>query len=195
MTAQISDQVLYRDQTFILTGVKGTELFVPGRHGLNPVAQSTACLRGFFCGYRVTEEGLFLQRLHVGVHPDDKPAVRDGHGTPLFGNAPRYDPTYDECAVYDPRHAPVPFTGSLLIATDFIRELAVHMGFAPAWKFREVHELTFEAGRLTSAQDHSKAMAHTREQRIVGRRLTPGASASREEIEAWIESTFRLDYE
>ncbi|NVJ21911.1 hypothetical protein HUW62_11840 [Myxococcus sp. AM011] len=194
MTAQITDTVLYREQTFSLTGVKGTELFIPGRHGLKPVAQSTACLRGFFCGYRVTEEGLFLERLHVGVHPDDTQTVRDGQGAPLFGDAPRYDPTNDECAVYEPTRARVPFTGSLLIGTDFIRELAVHMGFAPAWKLREVHELTFEEGHLTSARDHSKAMAHTRDQRL-GHPLSPGSSASPQEIEAWIESTFQQDYE
>ncbi|MFY2561161.1 hypothetical protein ACN469_26400 [Corallococcus terminator] len=194
MTAQISDTVLYRDQTFNLAGVKGTELFVPNQHGLKPVGMSTACWRGFFCIYRVSEERLFLERLHIGVHPDDQPSVRDGKGAPLFGNAPRYDPAYDECAVYEPRHARVTFTGNLLIGTGFIRELAVHMGFAPAWKFREVHELTFDAGHLTSAQDHSKAIAHTREQHL-GRPLTPGPSASHQEIEAWIESTFRLDHE
>lgn len=194
MTAQISDTVLYRDRTFDLAGVKGTALFSPAQHGLKPVSVSTACWHGFICGYRVTDEGLFLERLRVGVHPDDQPSVREGKGTRLFGDAPRYDPAFDECAVYEPHQARVPFTGSLLIATDFIRELGVHMGFAPAWKFREVHELTFDAGHLTSARDHSKAMAHTREQRL-GRPLTPGPSASHQEIEAWIESTFRLDHE
>ena len=45
------------------------------------------------------------------------------------------------------------------LADGFIQNLYVHMGFHPAWKYREVHELLFEDGRLLHAQDRSAAMA------------------------------------
>ncbi len=62
---------------------------------------------------------------------------------PLFNN------------VYDNLNLPLPFSGGFLIARDFIRELYVHMGFHPAWKFREVWELLFDNGILKESQDVS----------------------------------------
>ncbi len=40
--------------------------------------------------------------------------------------------------------APISFTGGLPIAADFIQELYVHLGFHPAWKFREVHGIILD---------------------------------------------------
>ena len=68
----------------------------------------------------------------------------------LFGARP--EPVEGRIRLFDVvykglRH-PVPFTGGLLLTRDFIEELYVHMGFHPAWKYREVHELIFRAGEL-----------------------------------------------
>ncbi|MGH2607253.1 MAG: hypothetical protein ACRDG5_11745 [Anaerolineales bacterium] len=66
-------------------------------------------------------------------------------------------------ARYEGLNHPLPFTGGVLAGKDFIRKLYVHMGFHPAWKFATVHELRFEAGRLTGRADRSEAMARQRE--------------------------------
>lgn len=70
----------------------------------------------------------------------------------------------------------------MLLGRGFIRELYVHMGFDPAWKYEEVHELLFREGALTEAADRSAGMAALRE-KMRGDPLKPGTRASRGEIE------------
>jgi hypothetical protein len=194
VTAQISDRILYRDRDFALAGVQGTGLFVPQEHGLTPQGTSTACWRGFVCTYRVANGVLTLEALHMGMPTEEVQAVQEGRGPPLFGQLPRYvEESYDGPVVYSGLRGPVPFSGGLLLAHGFIRELYVHMGFHPAWKYQEVHELIFESGRLVEERDCSEAMARVRE-RLAEQPLSPDASASKEEFSKWIEKTFRLDY-
>jgi hypothetical protein len=93
---------------------------------------------------------------------------------------------------FEPLTLPVPFTGGLLVGRDFIRELYVHMGHHPAWKCKQVVELTFVDGRLESMQRRSEAMAELREQLKHGD--SPRRGAEKEEVTAWIESTFSRRY-
>jgi hypothetical protein len=65
------------------------------------------------------------------------------------------------------------------------------MGFHPAWKYREVHELVFEKGKLLSATDRSDEMAEFRrgmQERGIGRDPDP------DQIEQWIERCFDRKY-
>ena len=87
----------------------------------------------------------------------------------------------------------VPFTGGLLLGDDFIQEMYVHMGFHPAYKFRVVHELVFDAGQLTGEYDRSDQMAEFRDM-LSSRSLKPDSQAPRAEVEAWIKRCFSLEY-
>lgn len=87
----------------------------------------------------------------------------------------------------------VPFTGGLLLGDGFIREMYDHMGFHLAYKFREVHELVFNGGRLTEEHDRSTQMAEFREM-LSACSLKPDSGATRDEIEAWIKQCFSLEY-
>lgn len=194
MTAQLSDTLRYRNHDFSLAGVKGSGLFDPRQHGLEPRMKSTDCRRGFICTYDVSEGRLFLETLCIGLDAAEEQEVMAGGGKPLFGKRPGYgDPRHDG-VLYEDLHAPVPYSGGLLVADGFIRELYVHMGFHPAWKYLEVHELLFHEGRLVESFDCSEAMARVRE-RMSESPLKPGTSASQSEIEQWIEKSFRLDYD
>jgi hypothetical protein len=84
------------------------------------------------------------------------------------------------------------YTGSLLLGHDFIRELYVHMGFHPAWKYREIHELVFDKGRLVNAADRSTEMAMLRDS-LSGTKDAPG-SIMNEDVAAWVERCFSLKY-
>jgi hypothetical protein len=88
----------------------------------------------------------------------------------------------------------VPFSGGLLLADDFIDELYVHMGFHPAWKYREVHELVFLDGDLVLEADRSEQIAEFR-QEIRDRPLEPGSGSEREDIRRWIERCFSQEYQ
>lgn len=194
MTAQISDEVRYRRRVFRLAGVSGSGLFTPREHGLEPVATSSACWRGFVCRYWVSSETLTLRQLWLGLAPEQLESAKAGQGPALFGARPRYAPSSPRGPiVYSRLTARTPFTGGLLLADRFVHGLYVHMGFPPAWKFEEVHELIFEEGRLLKEVDCSAAMARVRE--LLARQpLRPGYSAPAEEVAGWIAKTFSLDY-
>jgi hypothetical protein len=186
MTAQIADQVEYRRLDHAIAGHNGTDLFEPADHGLKPVGSCTACWRGFVCCYRVADGALLLDKLCVSQRT---PAPE------LFGIAPKKPesrPSFFD-VVYERLAHPVPYTGGLLLGRDFIQELYVHMGFHPAWKFREVHELIFEKGMLTQASDRSQEIAGFRAE-VSERALEPGHGASRREIERWVARCFSQQY-
>lgn len=64
--------------------------------------------------------------------------------------------------IYDEIGLEIDFTGRILIAQDFIRELYVHAGFHPAWKFETVLELIFWKGRLLVTHDVSGRISSLR---------------------------------
>ncbi|WP_342380073.1 hypothetical protein NVS55_10940 [Myxococcus stipitatus] len=156
MTAQISDGLIFQERPFAIAFADGEGLFNPKQHGLSPQMISTACHRGYSCTYEVIAESLCLQRLHIGL------PQQQVEGPTLFEQRPIYSEKA-RSFVYRGLAAPIPFTGGLLIAADFIPELYIHGGFQQVWKYREVHELLFESGRLVQARDCSSEMAHVRE--------------------------------
>ncbi len=148
MTAQQSDTIVWRRREYALAEADGEPLFDPADHGLEVRMISTACWRGFICRYEVDDGELVLRALTVGM--DEPPAE-------LFGA------TWDDQVLgYAPIRVAVPFTGRMLVADGFIPKLYVHMGFHPAWKYTEVHELAFASGRLTGHHDRSTDMAEIR---------------------------------
>ncbi|HEX3757451.1 MAG TPA: hypothetical protein VHW23_02050 [Kofleriaceae bacterium] len=203
MTAQISDTIQYaglptyrddaRPEEWTIAGVAGTGLFDPAAHQLKVVAQSTGCWRGYHCGYRVRDGQLQLVRVTCGLAGKDVERLGMGAGPRLFGAPLR--PRFHTTQAFDPNtgrlgpeeltpagdylvdglSAAVDFTGGLLLGGDFIRELYVHMGFQPAYKYKRVVELTFEHGGLQAARDHSEAIARYRDQlgEVAGQPVVP----------------------
>ena len=186
MTAQFSDPVKYRGQSYSIAGKNGPGLFDPTEHGMKPVGRCSACWRGFVCTYSVEGQRLLLDRLAICL---------DGPAPILFGVQPKPEegdlPLFD--AVYEELRHPVPYTGGLLLARDFIQELYVHMGFHPAWKYREVHELVFREGELGQQTDRSEEIAEFRRE-IANRPLEPGHGARGPEIARWVEKCFTQEY-
>jgi len=152
--------VWYRNKEFVIAGVNGSGLFQPEDHGLRPAATSSANWRGYVCSYRVKEDFLHLEELTIGLGAGEE----SQHPSPpaLFGIEASVRPDGHE-ADYRFGSAPIAFSGGLLLGKGFIDDLYVHMGFHPAWKFRQVVELMFEEGRLTAAHDHSQRIAEIRD--------------------------------
>lgn len=209
MTAQISDTFCYRGKPYALAGIHGSGLFDPEQHQIKPVMISTACWRGYYCTYEVEDGGLFLTQVHLGLGEEDAATAAKGEGPRLFGKIPSRYTEYGhrqdlrsgkvtaswESWDYKVEgiREPVGFSGGLLLGDDFIREMYVHMGFHPAYKFRVVHELVFDSGRLVEEHDRSAQMSEFREM-LSARSLEPGQEASRAEIERWIKRCFSLEY-
>jgi hypothetical protein len=209
MTAQISDQVVYHGKPHSLAGINGSGLFDPSEHGIRPVMISTACWRGYHCTYEVADGSLLLTAVNIGLGEEDASAAERGEGPRLFGKVPHRYTIHGECMDLstgemqtswrssdfrcDGLRELVPFTGGLLLGDGFLPELYVHMGFHPAWKFREVHELLFERGKVIQEADRSAEMAEFREM-LAGRPLEPGDPEDREGIERWVERCFSREY-
>lgn len=186
MTAQFSDPVKYKGKSYNLAGENGSGLFDPAVHGLKPVGRCSACWRGFVCTYAVEGRRLLLDSLAICLN---EPAPT------LFGLSPKPDEgdfqLFD--AVYEKLEHPLPYTGGLLLADGFIEELYVHMGFHPAWKYREVHELIFRDGELVQETDRSEQIAAFRRE-LGNHPLEPGPGAKRADIMRWIEQCFSQEY-
>lgn len=191
MTAQISDRVIYNNHTFSIAGVNGEGLFDPKDYEIKVEFLSSACWRGFHCTYEIADKSLRLQDVYIGLTYLDEKRIQLGKGIKLFGKVPT---CYKESDYrYEHLNQLIMFTGGILIGSDFIREMYVHMGFHKAYKFREVYELVFESGQLIKTTDCSQKMSNFRNM-LIDKKLQPDLSQGREQIEQWIGECFSLDY-
>ena len=185
MTAQIHDQVRWQGNDYLLVGLDGGTLFELRDHGFVTHPTTTANWRGWAARYEIRDETLLLAELTdvgLAIDPGDSAptlrgvqATRDGDRGPFR---------------FEGLDWPLEFTGHMIAARGFIQSLYRHMGFHPAWKFEESWELTFEQGRLTSAEDLSEQMEKTRAE------IESGALDDPDDVTqpGWIERTFRLSF-
>ncbi|AFY56470.1 hypothetical protein Riv7116_4030 [Rivularia sp. PCC 7116] len=177
MTGQINDSLIYQGRDFSIVAVDGRELFNPQQYGITPGVGTTACGRGYYCSYEITDNSLQLKQLIVSIYSEPLDRIRIKHGKKemqnLFGIVPSTKPNSisqivsSHCATYNEVYAPIKFTGNLLIARDFIRSLYVHMGFQAAYKYKEVYELVFDKGFLNQSINRSEEMAIIRDKIIL----------------------------
>ncbi len=194
MTAQMNDGFRLRGQQYSLAGISEGRLFDPSAFDLKPIAVCSACWRGYCAEFGLDGSRLVLDALHVGLHPRDS---MEANGPVINGVHPQ-GPNSKRAFFnnfYEGLRIPIEYTGGLLLGDDFIKDLYVHMGFHPAWKYRRVVELIFTNGVLTDEFDRSDQMAQFRtqylEQRlIVGEQGMPDS----EEIATFIERAFDRRY-
>ncbi|MCC7374767.1 MAG: hypothetical protein IT581_08925 [Verrucomicrobiales bacterium] len=189
MTAQIHDKVFHRDREFAIFGRIGSDLFKPQAHGIQPERLCTACWRGYFARYEVLDGQLFLTKLNIGLSDSDGYAARAGQGKLLFGRPPRCD-RQEIGFIYDELRHPIPFSGSLLLNADFIRELLLKVHDRPVWAHRNVREVLFTQGHLTDDLDRSSAMQSLRERILQGGKQPFQQYDGSENIDEWISKYF-----
>lgn len=194
MTAQINDSCFHRKIDFDVAGISGSGLFDPAAIGVEPVAVCSACWRGFVTHYSILDGELNLTGLDLGLSQQDAIRARAGKGPELFGVLPKAGGLAG--FVYKGFRSPVHFTGGLLLGNDFIRELYVHMGFHPVWKYKDVREVIFDAGRVIEDIDRSSEMAVARTKIVDDAKCSQKrpTQPTRDDIKAWIEKSFSRDY-
>jgi hypothetical protein len=197
MTAQIDDIFRYEDAEYAVCGISEGTLFNPSLLGLNPVGTCSACWRGYQAVFAIADSRLVLDTLHVNLLAGGEGYARQ-EGPPINGVSPTgprgehdwFNNHYDDLAY------PLEYTGGLLLGDGFIRDLYVHMGFHPAWKYKAVIELVFESGILQAEFDRSRRMARFRE-RLLASRSSQDSSRmpSDSEIRQFIEQAFGRTYQ
>jgi hypothetical protein len=187
MTAQVSDWFHLDSVQYAIAAIQNEWPFDPFEYGFKPVAPHTGCWRGFVATYSVHQGRLVLSTLAVG-----------------FGEAKPHrwrniSPKEGESRMWEYRNVdlPVAYSGGIIIASGFLREFYVHMGFHQPYCYSTVKELVFEQGLLVEQRDHSARMESTREMLRAARASAKGNDdvPSPEAIEAFINDAFSLSYE
>lgn len=149
MTAQFNDLFVLDGKEYQLSGISDGELFSPGKLGIQSGLCCTACWRGYIATFGLLADRLVLSELLTSFDTQDAPTINGVSPSkvqrPFLGFTHRY-----ENANLD-----LDYSGGLLVTNGFIQELYIHMGFHPAWKYREVIELVFDNGRLVAQTDRS----------------------------------------
>jgi hypothetical protein len=154
MTGQIPDLVEYNGIEYTLVGYKGKKLFSPLDYDMKPKMSSTACRRGFVVKYSCNNDSLIVEKLEINV--EEAREINGVKGIRIKGEP------YGFQYCYENLNLEIPFSGKLLIATDFIKEMYKHMGFQQAMAFKKVFELNFKEGKLISTKDISSEMEKKR---------------------------------
>ena len=199
MTAQINDCFSYQNHIFSVAGISEGNLFDPSTLELQPSGVCTACYRGYQVLYALVDHHLVVADLHVNLlqDPENKQFERKP-GPVINGVVPEAADEEADFDFFNNHYIGINFhleySGGLLLAKDFIKDLYVHMGFHPAWKYKHVLELIFENGVLQAEYDRSNAMAELRE-RLVQNKDSQQRITSHEEIQKFIERAFDRTYE
>jgi hypothetical protein len=176
-TAQIEDSIIFKGNEYSLIGKTEGEFATPEQFGMTAVTIHTACYRGYYATYEVTEENLILRKFTL--------REKDGNYLPISGVLPVIDAKKIQSATYSDLNVVVPFSGRIRLAREFIRDFYIHMGYQKATAFKTVLDLTLNDGRVVEIKDRSEEMEKKR-----------GAfkkAFSSGEINKSIEDAFSLD--
>jgi hypothetical protein len=159
VTAQIADRLVWCGVTYDVATVAGGPLFEPRTYGLKPAPLVATCTRGFQAQYSVKKNKLVVSELLVHFDPVQLASSKQQLPT-VAGVSP--SASYPGRAIYANLELPIPLTGGLLLGVDPLRALLVPQGIQPAWKYRQVRELTFRAGGVVSERDLCGTMEELR---------------------------------
>ncbi len=206
MTAQITDKFTYNEDDYSIVGMKSEDPFIrtpfnPLQYDLDPVSYSTACWRGYQAHFMIKNDKYIIDRIDINLseykdrklifRPDPIPDIEGRiaiKNEKLKNVWPEFEYSYLNMDLI------IPFSGNLLIGTDFVGEFYVHMGFHPAWKYRKVLELKLEKGIVVNIEDKSVEMKKIRdEMRIKGEKIRL-KNPDKYKPGEWIEDSFTLDY-
>jgi hypothetical protein len=165
LTAQIPNWVTYKGEKYSLIGLRGDWLPAPQDFGITPSVPHTACYRGYIAGFELNESGFFLQELtvwrscqgaDVRFPPINSVLPRTGYADESGRKTP------DNQAAYSGLCVPVPFTGTLRLASGFVEDFYIHQGFQKASAFETVLDVTLVEGRCVKIEDRSEEAAQRR---------------------------------
>jgi hypothetical protein len=200
MTAQFSDIFIFKDVKFELAAFSSDEPFEPEEYQMQPTGRFTSCWRGFLCIYALKENNLILKDLSINLYDETNKTERISLRGPELNSVKPIAPDPEEKHWffnnnYQNVDLMLDYSGGMLIGNDFIEELYVHMGFHPAWKYKEVFELDFEKGILLSAVDKSHEMDVLRKH-FQKMNIEPEINRIRNKKDslAWIDYCFNRKY-
>ena len=209
MTAQISDRFIHNNDTFGIVSIDGEGLFEPKDYGINVIPISTACWRGYYCCYGITDNSLCLHEVYLGLNQENERLIQKGNGIQLFGKTPhrckyvdgkiikidisknfreaqKIDCSWDwRC---DNLNQLIDFTGGMLIGSDDLGRVSLF-----PQSCSKIYELVFDAGQLIEAIDHGSIMSEFQNMSS-NKESNHGNHNRTQELEQWLQQHFSWDY-
>ena len=190
MTAQIPNTIIISEERFSIAGFTHDGLIDPSDFGIEPKSSSSACWRGFKSTYKIDKDSNFiLDELIVNTNPADKPIEING----ILPKTPTNK--FSRKAfnrAYEQINLQVNYTGFVLVGTNFIHELYVHMGIHKAWKYKTVFEIEIDQGKVKSIVDLSDKMEEVRTKFKEQKKNNLGPVKN--EISEWVDKAFNQRY-
>ncbi|MFW9954459.1 MAG: hypothetical protein ACFFD3_07895 [Candidatus Thorarchaeota archaeon] len=178
----MADEFKYEGEVYFLIGRDGEGFYEPSDFGMKAYSTCTACWRGYIMYYDCVDGELLLNAMKINVN-DPKPI-----------NGVQPEPIEDLFKFgYQGLRLKTHFTGSIMLAKDFIPEMYVHMGFQRAIAFRKVIDLQIQDGSILVVKDFSEEMERRRRENP-SKGARPN-SPSGVDVSSWIEHRFSLKYD
>lgn len=200
MTAQIGDIYKRNDEKYSIAALSAPLPFEPQNYGLEPQPSSTACYRGYWCEYDITDDGLFLENLYLFNREGNYPEFLGKSIAPLeYQECDDYrerkkrkkTPRHMGHRVYKNVHLMIPYTGKVLLGKDFLGEYYIHMGYQRPFAYKTLVEFIFEDGIPLDVIDHSIAAENLRNSINL---KDPAWKLGGGDISQFVEDSFSLDY-
>ncbi|MBE6679053.1 MAG: hypothetical protein E7598_00865 [Ruminococcaceae bacterium] len=189
MTAQIGDRFKFDKSEFTMVAISEPLSFDPSKYGITPESVSTACWRGFWCVYNITDKGIFLEDLYINSKDDYYPEIEGVK--PFFEEDRNKRFAYMGHHLYKGLNIKLDYTGKILVGDGFIHEYYIHMGYQRAWAYKKLVELVFADGNLIEKNDHSKVAADIRKKIRNDKDFDQKLHM---DIPKFVEDSFSLDY-
>ncbi len=196
MTAQIGDSYLYKGGDYQIVAMSVPLKFDPRFYGFKPESVTTGCWNGYWCRYKISEEGIFLDKLFIHCVDEEYPTL---NGVSFEVNEAG-EPV--ECMghrVYNDLNMKVEYHGKILVGDEFIHDYYVHMGYQRAHAYKVLKEFVFQDGKLIEVIDHSAMAEKLRMQEDKKKNKKPSIKEKLfgpdiKKTHGFVEESFSLDY-
>jgi len=161
VTKQIQDIYCYRDREYLLVDAVPHWAFLPKTYGLQTDAPHSACWRGYWCKFTVSDH-LLLQNLYLYNEAGEYPPLLGHEVAPIEGDDPYQSPMMG-FRRYRDINLPLSYTGRILLGAECTDEIVPPYGVETySWEYRTLIELVFYEGALLLCRDHSAAAEEER---------------------------------
>lgn len=151
MTQQFNDSVRAWGETWVLIGFTHREPFEVSKH-LDVRPASTACWRGYVCGYVLEVDLLVLDSLSIATDAEPRQFL----GRPPEPGERGFSVSYSRLA------HPVDYSGGILLGRDWISLERPRALFDPPWAYERTVEVVLEEGRVVSTRSLDEELAAIR---------------------------------
>jgi hypothetical protein len=168
MTYQIRDGISIEGKQYAIERSNNREeLFNPNVHGIQAVAASTACYRGFYCNYAIIDRQLLLMSVNIEPTMSERLKFKYGRSKKiLMGKYPELSNAGAGTSwIYRDLCHSIPYSGGLIVAGNIVMRSGIMIHY-PIYVYERVCEAVFELGRLISIVDYSDRMMETRNEII-----------------------------